>query len=121
MSYNSDIDSWTDGTKKEAKGKFDELDIQHVARSPSPSPSKNNITHRNVMRQGEISKIALRFPRHMIFVHQGLGGDTPKGKAGSTNRKAKEWLTPVLDSRIELLADIVANNAADVAINGLGI
>ena len=57
----------------------------------------------------------------MVFVHKGVGKGTPIGMVGSTNRKPKEWFNPVIDKRVELLADKVAEHSADIVVNNITI
>lgn len=55
----------------------------------------------------------------MVYVHKGVGRGTPIEKVGQTNRKAKEWFNPVIDRRIDELADVVAEELGAALINNL--
>lgn len=120
---NQDIAQWAVGTVNELKNQFTILDIKHVKRSPSTTPSKDAIQNKFGRRQGQISKISFKFPRHMVFVHKGVGRGVPISLAGSsgTTRKPKEWFDPVIDKNVDVLADKVAEHAADIAIADLRI
>jgi len=120
---NSDIKSWAGETQKELKQQFDSLNIQHVDRSPSPRPSREVLENILRSRGGLVSKVSFKFPRHMVFVHKGVGKGVPISLAGSnaTNRKPKPWFNPVMDKKVEDLADRVADHSADIVVNNLMI
>jgi hypothetical protein len=55
----------------------------------------------------------------MIYVHKGVGRGTPIEKVGQTTRKPKPWFNPVVEKRIDELADIVAEEIGDSFLNNL--
>ncbi len=55
----------------------------------------------------------------MVYVHKGVGRGTPIEKVGTTSRKPKELFNPVIDRRIDELADIVAEELGAALINNL--
>jgi len=61
-----------------------------------------------------LDSIAFRFSRHGIFLELGVGKNRPKGSS-SASATATPWLAPTLNAEIETLADILANNYADIA------
>src|SRR5690606_25628217 len=101
----------------------DKLNIKHETRSPSPRSSRDVLTGRVGTRQGMASRVGFRFPRHMVFVHKGVGKGVPASLAGSsvTTRKAKEWFNPVIDQNIDRLADIAADGLADITVGNIHI
>lgn len=113
---NQEIKSWTRETESQLKDKAKSLGIVHRVNSPSPKSSVNAITGKTNSKFGTINRVSFKFPRHMVFVHKGLGRDTPVSKAGTTNRKAKEWFEPVTDVQVEKLADIAAENLGDTVV-----
>jgi len=118
---NKDIKSWSMTTRADLVTQFSKLNIQHVERSPSLRPSRDVLASRTSMRQGMINRVSFSFPRHMVFVHKGVGKGVPISKVGTSNRKAKEWFNPVVDRDIEKLADIVADGQGDLIVNNLSI
>lgn len=120
---NSGIRAWAKNTTAALKSEFDILDIQHVDRSPSPVASRDKIMTALRNRQGIISIIGFKFPKHMVFVHKGVGKGVPASRAGSsgTTRKAKEWFNPVISAKVDDLADVVANATGDLIVNNIGI
>jgi hypothetical protein len=55
----------------------------------------------------------------MIYVHKGVGRGTTIDQVGSTNRVAKPWFNPVIERKIDELADIVAEEIGSEIINKL--
>lgn len=120
---NQDINDWFDGTEKDLKQKFDDLDIEHVKRSPSPVASRDVLNHITQKKLGLISKGSFKFPRHMVFVAKGVGKGVPAGIAGTsaTHRRPKDWFNSVIDARIDNLADTVAENSGDLIADNIKI
>lgn len=120
---NQDIQSWAQQTTEELKRQFAVLDIKHVKGSPSKQSSREAIINRYRRMQGVISRVSFAFPRHMVFVHKGVGKGVTISLAGSsaTTRKPKPWFDPVIEQRVEQLADAVAENGADMVVNNLKI
>lgn len=67
-----------------------------------------------------IYSVGFRIPRHAIFAHKGVGKGYPinsissGGTKGRFMRKPKPFLNTVLDKRLPLLADIVAEHGANI-------
>lgn len=120
---NQDIKDWFADTEKGLKQKFDELDIQHVKRSPSPSASRDALENITRKRLGLIYKGSFKFPRHMVFVAKGVGKGVPAGIAGTsaTQRRPKDWFNSVIDAKIDSLADTVAEHNANLSADRIKI
>jgi len=67
-------------------------------------------------RDGQIYAIPLKFIRHGIFLEHGVGKGRPAGSLAAQRYK-KPWLSVVLPSRIDALAEILAENAATEIAN----
>lgn len=68
-------------------------------------------------RGGDIDGVAFSFARHGIFLEHGVGKHRPKGSAFAAKVRAKigaPWLAPTLDSAVEELADLLAEEYADI-------
>lgn len=111
---NDAIKDWTKKARKDLKAEEKKLKIKHSAGS---NWQRTGYRHRS----GVISRISFKMPRHAIFVHKGVGRGTPISKVGQTNRRAKPWFNPVMDESIPDLADAVAEEQADLMINGIDI
>ena len=118
---NRDIRGWGNDTTKDLKKEFARLNIEHVARSPSPRPSRDVLANQFQQRGGMINKVGFKFPRHMVFVHKGLGKGVGKNFSGITTRRPKEWFNPVMEKDVNKLADIVANAAGDIVVKNVKI
>lgn len=64
-------------------------------------------------KQGDLEGIAWSFARHGIFVEHGVGKHRPKGSSFA-NKYARPWLRPVLTDAVEQLADLLAEEYADI-------
>lgn len=118
---NQAIRKWGNKTHKQLLREIIRLNIKNRKNSRSPKSAINSISLRFRTRGGVINRIGWVMPRHMIYVHKGVGKDTPIEKAGTTNRKAKEWYNPVVDQNMEELADVVAAELGQAIINKLAI
>jgi len=71
-------------------------------------------------KEGELENVAFSFARHGIFLEHGVGRGRKKGSASASKHK-QPWLEPLLPSRIEALASILAEKYADIAAEELRI
>lgn len=128
--FNSDVKSWSKATKQDFGKEMASLRIDNVSeilRRITETVSKDSA--------GVANAIKFKFQKHLVFVHKGArrghGGTkgstwiNAKGERVSTNpnslgkmntgrSKAKEWYNPVIERRIQLLADIAAKNLAEI-------
>jgi len=98
---------------------MDTLGIKHSANSKSPQAAQKALKDSYRKSDGLIQRISYQIPRHMIFVHKGVGRGTPIDKVGTTGRKAKPWFNPVIEANIDDLGDIVANELGDEIVNNI--
>lgn len=70
---------------------------------------------RNLLRKrnGDIEGVGWSFARHGIFFERGVGKGRPVGSAAAA-KAANPWLYPTLDSSINKLADLLAEEYADI-------
>jgi len=116
---NDRIDIWSEKVKGELRSEIDSQGIRHEKRSDSPRAAKDSLTKTLRKNQGLVERVSYRIPRHMIYVHKGVGRGTPIEKAGTTKRKAKPWFNPVIERNIEELGDIVAEELGSAIVNNL--
>jgi hypothetical protein len=114
---NADVSSWATETRKEVVSQMDELDIRHYPYSPNKVPLRKALKQRLVRRRDMINKISYTMPRSAVFVHKGVS----RGHPISNPRKIKQFFNPVIDERIEKLADLVAEHSGNIIINALQI
>lgn len=115
--------SWKRETFAKLKQETNKLGIEHRSNSPSNIPANSAMKAAHASRQGYINRITYKFPKHMVFVHKGVGRGVPIAKAGSAgiNRKPKPWFNPVIEAEIGKLADTVAEDCADIAMEAIFI
>lgn len=70
--------------------------------------------------QGDIDAVAFTFVRHGIFIEHGVGRGRPV-RSAQANLHKKPWLSAVLPGSVQDLADILAEEYADIAANDLRI
>lgn len=116
---NARIDNWGTDRLQDLKNEIDALGIKHASYSSSPRAARAALTKTNRKADGLINRISYRIPRHMIFVHKGVGRGTPIDKVGTTSRKAKPWFNPVIEKHIDELADIAAEELGSSIVNNL--
>lgn len=121
--YNRRIINWESTTAAQLDKQFDKYGIEHRRYSPSPHPAREILKAIHSLKNGMVSKVSFKFPRHMVFVHKGVGKGVPISIAGSsaTARKPKPWFNEVIDPAVDELADIVAQETADYIVADIGI
>lgn len=128
MSTQSDIDGfnrkvtqWAEDTQKDVRAELDALRVVHAKYSRSPVSFKKALKAKLRLRSGEVSSIGISFPRHGVFVHKGVGKGTPVSRIGTTKRKAKPFLNPVLDKNLVRLSEIAADHMGNITVNSIKI
>lgn len=118
---NRKIRKWGNSTAAKLRSQVVSLGIKHTSKSPSPRAAINSISARYRERDGLINRVGYVIPRHMIYVHKGVGRGTSIEQVGNTKRQAKPWFNPVIEKNIDELADIIANDLGNSIINNLFI
>lgn len=137
---NIKVEAWATDAEKSIKQAAAGYGIKHRASSPSPSASVPKIKARLKFADAAVRAIAFSFPRSVVYPHTGAGkgmggkkgsqwftaGGVRKrtnpaslGKAGTGNRKEKPFINDVLNRRVPVLADIVAETSADIVTANL--
>ncbi|MCK9402923.1 MAG: hypothetical protein M0Q26_05960 [Chitinophagaceae bacterium] len=114
---NANIEQWNDETVSQVRDSIDGLNIKRYRYSQNPRPLIN--AFRSKLRKDFelVNRISYSMPRSAIFLHKGVS----RGHGKNNPRQAKEWLMPVIDSRMDALGDIVADGQGDLVINALTI
>jgi hypothetical protein len=119
--FNSDVNKWTKETKSEVVSEIGALGIVHRENSKSPVAAQKALKTSQRKNAGLINRISFRMPRHMVFVHKGVGRGTKITDVGSTNRVAKPWFNPVIEKKLDELVDIVADHQGAMVLNAIMI
>lgn len=69
---------------------------------------------------GLLRHIHFSMSRSLFFTIQGVGKDTPKSRAGTTNRKAKQFSRMAIDPNIETLATAISEVYGDALKKSIG-
>lgn len=117
------VNKFKDDSLEKIDQAFVTLKIEHATRSRSPQPSREALKAFLRWRQGAINKVSFKFPRHMVFVHKGVGRGVPASEAGSsrTTRVPKPWFNDPLTETTEELADGLAAHFADASVDRIFI
>jgi hypothetical protein len=110
---NQEAKQWRLATMGKLKAQWDKYGIIHRPESRSVVAALDLLKSTTTSKYGVLSSIRFKFPRHMVFVHKGVG----RGHPISNPRRAKPWFNEILDKEIEGLADIVAENTADKIVS----
>lgn len=120
------------------------MQVVHRANSPSPSPSIDRFKNKFGTKDGAITRVAIVFPRSIIYTHQGAGKGrggakgsrwvdkygrnmktNPKslGRMGTEGRTAKPFINDALESPggVEALATLAAESMGDIVTENLFI
>lgn len=114
VQQNLAVQAWDKATFGQVKSRY-----LSMINSPKRSGEGFESLHDQIGKKfGVIERISYKFNRYLVFLHKGVGRGRP---IGSDKVKPKEWLNPVLDQQVPLLADIVASIKADQAVNAIQI
>lgn len=116
---NQKIVGWSKDTLVELRSEIDDLGIRHVANSRSAQAAEKSLVARTPKKAGLVERVSYIMPRHMIYVHKGVGRGTKISEVGNTRRVAKPWFNPVIERRIDALADIVAEELGSGIVNNI--
>lgn len=116
---NAQVRSWAAGSAQHMQQEAKSLGITHRSNSQSNGSSIDKIFSAVKTKFRIAERISFKFPRHMVFVHKGVGKGTPISAVGTTNRKAKEWFEKPMKNDIEMLADIVQDHFGDAAVSNV--
>lgn len=117
--YNTEVKQWGTTILKDVKQEAADEGIIHRKNSKSEGSSVNKLRISYLSIAGQIKRISIKVRQTLIYVHKGVGNETPIAKAGTTNRKAKPFLNDPIDKKLEELADIVAEHTGDNISNDI--
>lgn len=83
-------------------------------------PIYSNLRVTPKRKNEDLERISILFPRHGIFIEHGVGKYRPV-RSPAANRAKRPWLSLVLPNAIEDLADLLAEEYADIAVAELRI
>jgi hypothetical protein len=109
-----EITDWANITREELLKKVNELTLTQRGKLAEESIRRKKNTRRTLKRtNGEIDRVSFKFPKHGIYIQHGVGRGRKVGSAAA-KENAIPWITDVLPSAIELLADRLEEEFADI-------
>lgn len=109
-----EIRAWARVTRKDLLFRLASLNLEERIRLDGEVRLKDSIKYKVKKKNGDIESVAFSFARHGIFLERGVGRGRPKNSP-QAKKAAKPWIKPVLPDSIEKLADIIAEDYADIA------
>ncbi|HQU51427.1 MAG TPA: hypothetical protein PK643_00365 [Saprospiraceae bacterium] len=107
--------AWAQLTRKKMIFRLNELGLSNtIAISQEEKPLRKSIGYKLKKQYGDLSSIGFSFSRHGIFLEHGVGKNRPVGSPAAEAAK-RPWLRVVLPGQIEELANILAEQYADIA------
>lgn len=86
--------------------------LWHKKNDPEYKALEKSIGSGNKKEFGQVTRINFRFKKQGIYFEHGVG----RGRlVRSAAAKPKPWIKPILDPAIDQLADLIAENYADIA------
>ncbi len=92
--------------------------VRHRSYSPSREAIFLLVKSALKTKFGAPERVSITFPKHLVFVKYGVGKYRAKG---SGKESPKDIVDNIIDENFNELADTVASNYADVAVNNLFI
>ena len=86
--------------------------IRAAIRSNQYKPLKTSIGSALRKESGQVNRINFRFSKQGIWLEHGVGRGRPVRSAAAN---PKPWLKPVLDPALDILANLISDNYADIA------
>jgi hypothetical protein len=109
-----EIRAWAQLTRKKLLFRLASLNLQErVGLLNELFSLRNSLGYRVDKHNGNIEKVAFTFPRHGIFLEHGVGKGRPV-RSPKAQASKKPWLSVVLPDAIEELAEILAEEYADI-------
>jgi hypothetical protein len=119
--FNSEVGKWAKDSRVDIVNEIKSLGILHHEYSKSPVPAERALRMSLRNKVGVVNRIGFKMPRHMVFVHKGVGRGTKISQVGSTKRVPKPWFNPVIERNLPKLVDIVADHQGTMILNAVMI
>ena len=108
-----ELRAWGNATQKKMLFLLNGMGLRDRERLAGEVSLKKSLKSKTRKRDGAIEAVAFSFSRSGIFIEHGVGRGRPRGSSLAEKYK-KPWLSEVLPTEIERLADILAEEYADV-------
>jgi len=109
-----EVRGWARLTKQKLLFKLASLNLEERIRLTNDLRLKKSVRDYVRKKGGELDAVAFSFARQGIFIEHGVGRGRPVRSAQAEANK-QPWLKPVLSASIEDLANLLADEYADIA------
>lgn len=113
--FNAACRQWGRDTLAKVKAQGHQLNIQHRQNSPSRVNSLDAMTSRTKNTNGLTSRISFGFPKHMAYVHYGVGKNRPIG----SGKESPKYIFDVVTNELPKLVEIASQAYLEVAQRGI--
>jgi hypothetical protein len=111
-----ELRSWGRATSKQLLYRLAQLQLMDKLRLNTALES--SISSSVKSRRGEVESVGFSFLRQGIFLEHGVGKNRTVGSQAA-QAAARPWLKPILEPAVEELADILAEEYADIALDNI--
>ena len=112
---NKACSQWAKDTLNNVKQTGRQLNIKHRRNSPSQVSSLDAMTARTKRSNGMVSRISFGFPKHMAYVHYGVGKNRPIG----SGKESPKPLFDVVNKAVPQLVQQLQETGLEVAQRGI--
>lgn len=113
-----EVRTWARLTRKRLLFRIASLNLEERIRLNGETSLRKDIRTSVRKKSGDIEKVSFIFPRQGIFLEHGVGKGRPV-RSAQANRFKKPWISEEIPDAIEDLAEILAEQYADVAASEL--
>jgi hypothetical protein len=106
---------WARETLATVKQRGHQLNIQHRQNSPSQVSSLDAMTARTKRTNGLVSRISFGFPKHMAYVHYGVGRNRPIG----SGKESPKYIFDVVNKEMPKLVAALSDTTLQIAQRGI--
>lgn len=113
-----EIDAWRKITAEQLIRRLGNLGLKERQRLGDEVALRKSVGSKISRKNLEIERVAFTFARHGIFLEHGVGKGRPVGSS-QANKYRKPWLSIVLPRSVDELANILAEEYADITAEEL--
>jgi hypothetical protein len=113
--YNEQVKQWTDETRSIVIAAIDNAGVQHRKNSPDAIALQRSVKSSNKKQFDFTNRVSFSFNRSMVWLQKGVS----RGHGKDNPRKKKDVFNDPVTNRLDLLADIAAENQGTMVVNAL--
>jgi hypothetical protein len=120
LAFQKEVRGWSRITAKKLMFRVAALNLQERVLLANQERLRTSIKSNVKTRFLEVERVSFSFPIQGIFIEHGVG----KGRlarSANAQQHVKQWIKPGMDEAVAELADLLANEYADIAAETLAI